>query len=92
MNVPMDYNDEIERERTHPELFPTDEPSSPVQPAQQFGEKLYRRSVLGAIQNRQTAGSANPSWSQRARGKELPTQNGANAINARHNRQPLIQQ
>ena len=67
MNVPLDYNDEYERKRTHPELLPQDEPCNPVQPAQQFGERLYRRSVLGDIQNRQTDGSANPSWSQRVR-------------------------
>ena len=52
MNVPIDYDDEMERAKTHLELLPSDEPSSSVQPAQRFGEKLYRRRVLGGSQNR----------------------------------------
>ena len=74
MNVPIDYDDEMERAKTHPELLPSDEPSRSVQPAQRFGEKLYRRSVLGDIQNHKSAGSANLSWSQEVRGQELAAQ------------------
>ncbi|KAL7540479.1 hypothetical protein ACHAXR_011536 [Thalassiosira sp. AJA248-18] len=74
MNVPLDYDDKMEHAKTHPELLPTHDPSSLVQPAQRFDEKLYCRSVLSDLQNRQSAGSANLSWSQKVRGKELPTQ------------------
>ena len=47
MKVPVDYDDDVERRRTHPKLLPRDEQADMVK-AQAKGRGIHHRSVLGS--------------------------------------------
>jgi len=47
MNVPVDYDDEVERRRTHPKLLSRDDQADMVK-AQTKGRGIHHRSVLGS--------------------------------------------
>ena len=47
MNVPVDYNDDAERRRTHPKLLSRDDQADMVK-AQAKGRGIHHRSVLGS--------------------------------------------
>ena len=62
MNVPVDYDDEVERKRTHVDLLP-DEDKGPVDPAKTILPRLDR------IRRRSVLSDKQVSWSQMVGGK-----------------------
>ena len=47
MNVPVEYDDEVERKRTHPKLLPKSEQEELVKAQQAIPTSFHHRSVLG---------------------------------------------
>jgi hypothetical protein len=47
MNVPVEYDDEVERKRTHPKLLPKSEQEELVKAQQDIPTSFHHRSVLG---------------------------------------------
>ena len=81
MNVPIDYDDNVERRNTHPQLLPPDE-DKPVQTSVPLAQSLHRRSVLGD--------KTNASWSRLAGGK-VPTQQPTTTTAIKHPQHVLQQ-
>ena len=81
MNVPIDYDDNVERRNTHPQLLPPDE-DKPVQTLVPLAQSLHRRSVLGD--------KTNVSWSRLAGGK-VPAQQPTTTAAIKH-QQHVLQQ
>ena len=51
MNIPVDYDDEVERKQTHPALLPKPKTEADSGSASANKPSAPRRSVLGEIQN-----------------------------------------
>ena len=81
MNVPIDYDDNVERRNTHPQLLPPDE-DKPVQTLVPLAQSLHRRSVLGD--------KTNVSWSRLAGGK-VPAQQPTTTAAIKHPQHVLQQ-
>ena len=88
MNVPVDYDDEVERKATHPKLLPPRDENKPVETLVPLAQSLYRRSVLGD--------KTNVSWSQLTGGKvpatKLATIDVATSAAAVQHQQHVLQQ